>query len=94
MSKYQRIRDLREDKFLTQEDIAHALHITQRTYSRYETGDSNIPLEILVDIAEYYNTSIDYLLNRTDIKKPYPASKRNCLTENYSQQPRCKQRGC
>ncbi len=76
MSKYQRIRDLREDKFLTQEAIAHALHITQRTYSRYETGDSNIPLEILVKIAGYHNTSIDYLLNRTDIKKPYPSSKR------------------
>ena len=76
MSKYQRIRDLREDKFLTQEAIAHTLHITQRTYSRYETGDSNIPLETLVKIAEYHNTSIDYLLNRTDIKKPYPSSKK------------------
>ncbi len=76
MAKYPRIRDLREDKFLTQEALAYALHITQRTYSRYETGDSNIPLETLVKIADYHNTSIDYLLGRTDIKKPYPSQKR------------------
>lgn len=76
MPKYERIRNLREDKFLTQETIAHALNITQRTYSRYENGDSNIPLEILVKIAEYHNTSTDYLLNLTDCKVPYPASKK------------------
>lgn len=76
MTKYQRIRDLREDKFLTQETIAHVLHLTQRTYSIYENGDSNIPLEILVKIADYHNTSTDYLLNRTDYKETYPPSKR------------------
>ena len=81
MPKYQRIRDLREDKFLTQETIARALHITQRTYSRYENGDSNIPLEILCHIADYHTTSIDYLLNPTDTKTPYPASKKSCNTK-------------
>lgn len=79
MPKYERIRNLREDRFLTQEVIAHALNITQRTYSRYENGDSNIPLEILVKIAEYHNTSIDYLLNLTDCKTPYPAAKKRSL---------------
>ena len=77
MKKYKRIRDLREDKFLTQETIAHTLHITQRTYSRYENGDSNIPLEILVKIADFHSTSTDYLLERTDSKTPYPVSKKS-----------------
>ncbi|MCI5995065.1 MAG: helix-turn-helix domain-containing protein [Blautia sp.] len=81
MQKYERIRNLREDRFLTQEKIAHALNLTQRTYSRYENGDSNIPLEILVEIAAFHNTSTDYLLNRTDYKKPYPASKKHSTTD-------------
>lgn len=80
MAKYKRIRDLREDKFLTQEYIAYVLHITQRTYSRYETGDSNIPLDILIKIADYHHTSIDYLLNRTDSKEPYPPSQKNSFS--------------
>lgn len=66
--KLKQIRDLREDNDLTQADIAAILNITQRTYSRYENDDRAIPLEQLVRLAEYYNTSVDYLLDRTDKK--------------------------
>lgn len=70
--KYNRIRNLREDKDLTQSEIAQKLNITQRTYSRYENNERGIPLEILCQLADYHNTSTDYLLNRTDVKSPYP----------------------
>ena len=72
--KYKRIRDLREDKDLTQTEIAKILNITQRTYSRYENGERSVPLELLCRIADYYKVSVDYLLERTDIKRPYPSS--------------------
>ena len=71
-----RIRELREDNDLTQAFMAQMLNITQRTYSRYETGERAIPLETLSKIADYYKTSIDYLLYRTDEKRPYPTSKK------------------
>ena len=67
-----RIRDLREDKELKQKDIAELLHISQATYSRYETGDLDIPHSALQQLADYYKTSVDYLLGRTDQKEPYP----------------------
>ena len=67
-----RIRDLREDNDKTQTDIADLLHIIQATYSRYETGDLDIPHSALQILANYYNTSVDYLLGRTDVQKPYP----------------------
>ena len=70
--KYERIRNLREDKDLTQTDIAKYLHISQRTYSRYENGERSIPLASLCALADFYHTSVDYLLERTDCKKPYP----------------------
>ncbi len=70
-NRYERIRNLREDNDLTQETIAHFLSVSQRTYSRYETGERSIPLETLCKLATYYHTSTDYLLNRTDIKIPY-----------------------
>ena len=63
--KLKRIRDLREDNDLTQADIAKYLNVTQRTYSRYENDDRAIPLEQLVNLAEYFNTCVDYLVNRT-----------------------------
>ena len=71
-----RIRELREDNDLTQAFMADLLNITQRTYSRYETGERTIPLETLSKIADFYKTSIDYLLYRTDEKRPYPLSKK------------------
>ena len=67
-----RIRDLREDNDKTQTDIADLLHISQATYSRYETGDLDIPHSALQILANYYNTSVDYLLGRTDVQKTYP----------------------
>ncbi|MGN0558735.1 MAG: helix-turn-helix domain-containing protein [Acutalibacteraceae bacterium] len=71
MKKYKRIRELREDSDITQTKIAQKLNISQRTYSRYENGVSTIPLEILVKIADFHNVSTDYLLERTDIQRPY-----------------------
>ena len=72
---YHRIRDLREDKDLSQKKIADLLNVQQRTYSRYETGEHEIPLESLCKLADFHQVSVDYLLNRTDIPKPYPPSK-------------------
>ena len=69
---YERIRELREDSELTQQYMAHLLHVNQRTYSRYETGEHAIPTEVLCTLADFHGVSVDYLLNRTDEKKPYP----------------------
>ena len=71
-----RIRNLREDNDLTQSEISKYLNISQVAYSYYELGRRTIPLELLSKLADYYNTSIDYLLYRTDIIKPYPKSKK------------------
>ncbi len=70
-----RIRDLREDKDLKQKDIAEMLHIHQTTYSDYEIGNLNVPIHVLMQLADFYNTSIDYLVRRTDEIKPYPKAK-------------------
>jgi transcriptional regulator with XRE-family HTH domain len=68
LKKYERIANLRIDNDITQYELALYLNITQRSYSRYETGTSNIPLEMLSMIADYYNVSTDYLLGRTNEK--------------------------
>lgn len=65
---YSRIRNLREDADLTQTEFSSYLHISQRAYSHYENGTRDIPTDILVKIADYYDVSVDYLLNRTDCK--------------------------
>ena len=67
--KFQRIQDLRIDSELSQKKIGEILHISQRSYSHYETGSRNIPIEMLIRLANYYDTSIDYLVGRTDRKK-------------------------
>lgn len=67
-----RIKEMREDLDLKQKDLADYLHIRQNTYSQYENGQRQIPLDILIQLARYYNTSTDYLLGLTDVKKPYP----------------------
>ena len=67
-----RIKSLREDNDLTQNELSKYLNISQVAYSYYELGRRNIPLELLSKLADYYNTSIDYLLYRTNIEKPYP----------------------
>ena len=69
--KYERIRNLREDMDLTQQKMADKLFINRRTYSSYENGVRGIPVEILSKIADIFNTSVDYLIERTDTKKPY-----------------------
>lgn len=66
--KFTRIRDLREDNDLTQKDIAEVLSVDQSTYSDYENGKINIPVESLMKLADYYKTTMDYLVGRTDIK--------------------------
>lgn len=72
----QRLRDLREDMDLYQKDIADYLHCLQVTYSRYELGTREIPLESLNALADFYGVSIDYLMGRTDEKKPYPPKRK------------------
>ena len=74
-----RIKDLREDRDLTQKSMADYLNISQVAYSYYELGKRSIPLEILLQIADFYNTSIDYLLYRTDIKAPYRKTHKELL---------------
>mgnify|MGYP002519022385 FL=1 len=63
---YLRIRNLREDRDLKQQDLADYLNCSQVCYSRYENGQRDIPLETISKIADFYNVSVDYLLNRTD----------------------------
>lgn len=72
---YKRIRDLREDRDLNQTEVAKILEMSQTGYSKYETGENDIPTAILIKLARFYNTSIDYLLNETDTKERYPKSK-------------------
>ncbi len=72
---FHRLKDLREDKDLKQSDIANMLEIHQTVYSRYERGFQNIPLKFLLQLADFYNTSTDYLLGRTNELKPYPKIK-------------------
>ena len=66
---YKRIRDLREDKDLTQREMGEVLSCSQRVYSNYERGELDIPTEILIKLADFHNVSVDYILNRTDIKE-------------------------
>ncbi len=63
---YKRIRNLREDHDLKQRQLAEILNCSQRIYSNYERGDVDIPTEILIKLADYYNVSTDYILDRTD----------------------------
>lgn len=72
---YERIRNMREDRDLTQAQIADYLSIHQTTYSDYELGKLNIPVPVLDKLAYLFETSIDYLVKRTDEKTPYPHKK-------------------
>ena len=75
MEKFQRIRDLREDKDLTQREVGEAINVPQRTYAYYESGERMVPPQVLVALAQFYNVSVDYLLGLTDQRKPYPKAK-------------------
>ncbi len=68
---YPRIRDLREDRDLNQTQVAKILGMSQTGYSKYETGTNDIPTQILIKLARFYNTSIDYLLGETDTPTRY-----------------------
>ncbi len=68
---FKRIRDLREDRDITQKNMAEFLKIHQTTYSDYELGNLNIPIDVLIKLAKFYNTSIDYIVGLTDITEPY-----------------------
>jgi len=63
---FQRIRDLREDHDLTQEQVAQILCVKQATYSRYESGAINVPVDVLIKLASFYQTSVDYILGLTN----------------------------
>lgn len=71
MMNIHRLKDLREDKDLTQSDVAKLLNTTQQQYSKYEIGIRLIPIDKLNKLADFYNTSTDYILGRTNNKKPY-----------------------
>lgn len=71
-----RIRDLREDADLTQKQVAQYLKMSQTGYSKYETGENDIPTAIWKSLADFYGVSVDYLMGRTDEKTPYPRKKR------------------
>ena len=68
---YKRIRDLRIDRDLTQTQVAKLLNMSQTGYSKYETGENDIPTVVLIKLSRFYNTSIDYLLGETNCKKRY-----------------------
>lgn len=72
---YSRIRNLREDRDLTQKQMGEILNCSQRIYSNYECGDVDIPTQILIELAKFHKTSVDYLLELTDDKRPYPRKK-------------------
>lgn len=74
---YKRIRDLREDRDLNQTQVAKMLGMSQTGYSKYETGENDLPTEILIKLAHFYETSIDYILDQTDEPKRYPPPKYN-----------------
>ena len=69
---FTRIRDLREDRDLNQTAVAKMLGMSQTGYSKYETGENDIPTWVLIKLAQFYNTSVDYLLGLTNESAPYP----------------------
>ena len=69
---YPRIRDLREDRDWNQTRMAEMLGMSQTGYSKYETGENDIPTAILIALSKIHNTSVDYILGLTDVREPYP----------------------
>ena len=67
-----RLRDLREDADLNQTQVANYLGMSQTGYSKYETGENDIPTQVLIKLARFCGTSVDYILGRSDIRTPYP----------------------
>lgn len=73
---YPRLRDLREDGDMSQKELAKLLNMSQTGYSKYETGENDVPTRILLRLAELYGTSVDYLLGKTEERQPYPPGKK------------------
>lgn len=73
--EYERLKELREDKDLTQQQVADLLFINRRTYSAYENGTNSMSPPILIKLANIFNTSVDYIVGLTDERKPYPHKK-------------------
>ena len=71
-----RLKDMREDKDLNQAEIAKLINVHQTTYSDYERGNLNVPVEVLIKLADFYGTSVDYILGVTDETAPYPKVKK------------------
>lgn len=69
---YKRLRELRQDNDLTQEQVGKLLNMSQTGYNQYEIGRNDVPTKVLIKLAEFYGTSIDYILEITDEIKPYP----------------------
>ena len=82
--RFKRIKDLREDHDLTQRQLSNFLNISQVAYSYYEINKRNIPLELLSKLADFYDTSVDYLLYRTDNPIPYSKPSNNEKVLSYS----------
>ena len=78
-----RLKDLREDRDLKQDDVAKFLNISQTNYSKYELGKINIPISSLIKLSEFYNTSVDYLLGLTNEIKPYSRIKQSTFKFMY-----------
>lgn len=72
MTKYTRLRDMREDADLTQAQLGKILNISQRSYAHFEAGTRSIPIEILISLADYYKVNLDYLVGRTNRKEMLP----------------------
>ena len=70
-----RLKDIREDMDITQRQLAEYLHIRQNTLSQYENGQRSLPIDTLEKLADYFGTSTDYILGRTDERRPYPKRK-------------------
>lgn len=73
---YKHIKDLREDNDISQRQLATYLGCSQKSYSDYERGKTRIPPDILIELSKYFGTSVDYLLDLTDVKTPYPRNEK------------------
>ena len=71
-----RLKDIREDRDITQKEIAEYLHVRQNTYSQYESGKRQLPIEVLIALAEFYGVTTDYLLGLSDVPNPYQMGRR------------------
>lgn len=72
-----RLKDIREDRDVTQREVSDYLHVRQNTYSQYENGQRSLPVDALIRLADFFGTSTDYILGLTDLPTPYPKSARN-----------------